>query len=101
LGPSGHQYLNAVSVELRQDLSFQERGLAKPTNHKNEIYFFSLFLNLLQQLINLVFNIFKKGLEERYHHGTGNLDISSTLDLQMVILRVVFVESLDESFEFF
>jgi hypothetical protein len=52
-------------------------------------------------LFNFVLDIFEQSLEEGNHHGSWNLNIGGSLNFQVVLLGMIFVESFDKDFEFF
>ena len=93
--------LDSIAIEFAQNLSFQERWLTETTDHKNEINLLIFLFNLLQKLFNLVLDIFEQSLEEGNHHGSWNLNIGGSLNFQVVLLGMVFIESFDKDFEFF
>lgn len=100
LWTSRNQHLDAVLVELAQNLRFEERWLTESTYHENEIHLFILFLNLTNQLLHFCLDILKQCLEKGNHHGPWQLNISSSLDLQMVLWLVIFIKILNHNLKF-
>lgn len=43
----GYEYLDSTFIEFWQDLAFQKRWLAEPSNHEDKIYIFSLLFYLI------------------------------------------------------